>query len=63
MEGGGRGSGRRLEISGGGAMSYIIGTIDFNHFILLSLTLILHGSHMVSAKQNILTSFSHTLLN
>ena len=37
-------------------------TIDFDHLILLSLTLTLAGGHKVSAKQNLLDSFSHTLL-
>ena len=41
----------------------LIGTIDFYHFILLSLTLILPGGHMVSIKQNLLASFSCTLSN
>ena len=35
-----------------------LGTIDFNHFIPLSLTLTLPGGHKVSAKQNLLASFS-----
>ena len=37
----------------------LVGTIDFYHFILLSLTLTLHGDHKVSAK--LLNSFSPTL--
>ena len=38
-----------------------IGTIDFCHFIPLSLTLTLAGGHKVGAKQNLLASFSCTL--
>ena len=34
----------------------LIGTIDFDHFILLSLTL----GYKVSMKQNLLASISHT---
>ena len=34
----------------------LIGTIDFYHFIPLSLTLTLPGGHKVSAKQNLLAS-------
>ena len=37
-----------------------IGNVDFYHFVLLSLTLILPGGHKVSAKQNMLASFSPT---
>ena len=37
----------------------LIGTIDFYHFMPLSVTLT--GGHKVSAKQNILASFSSTL--
>ena len=33
------------------------GTIDFYHFIPLSLALTLPGGHKVSAKQNVLASF------
>ena len=40
----------------------LIGTIDFKHFVLLSLTLTLPGGLKVSAMQNLLASFSHTLL-
>ena len=36
----------------------LTGTIDFYHFILLSLTLTLPGGHKVSAKRNLLASFS-----
>ena len=44
-------------------VSYLlIGTIDFYHFILISLTLTLPLCHKVSAKQNLLASFSCTLL-
>ena len=32
----------------------LIGTIDFYHFILLSLTLTLDGGHKIDAKQNLL---------
>ena len=39
----------------------LIGTIDFNHFIPLSLTLTLPGGHMISAKENLLAVFSPTL--
>ena len=39
----------------------LIGTIDFNHFILLSLILTLPAGHKVIAKQNLLASFSTTL--
>ena len=38
-----------------------IGTIDFCHFIRLSLTLTLPWGHKVSAKQNLLASFSRIL--
>ena len=37
-----------------------IGTIDFYHFIPLSLTLTLAGGRKVSTKQNLLASFSET---
>ena len=37
------------------------GTIDFFHFVPLSLTLTLPGGRKFSAKRNILASFSHTL--
>ena len=40
----------------------LIGTIDFCHFIPLSMALTLAGSHKVSTKQNLLASFSPTLL-
>ena len=40
----------------------LIGTIDFYHFILLSLTLTLPGGHKVSAKQILLASFSCTFI-
>ena len=36
----------------------LLGTIDFYHCIPLSLTLTLAEHHKVSAKQNLLTSFS-----
>ena len=39
----------------------LIVTIDFYHFIPLSLTLTSPTCHKVSAKQNLLASFSHTL--
>ena len=39
----------------------VIGNFDFYHFILLSVTLTLHGSHKVSTKQCLLSYFSHTL--
>ena len=39
----------------------VVGTIDFYHFILLSLTWALPGGHQVSTKQNQLASFSPTL--
>ena len=38
----------------------LIGTIDFCHFISLSLTLTFLWGHRVSAKQNLLASFSWT---
>ena len=38
-----------------------MGTIDFYCFIPLSLTVTLAGRHKVSAKQNLLASFIHTL--
>ena len=40
----------------------LIGTVDFYHFIPLSVNLTVAGSHKVSAKQNLLASFSCTLL-
>ena len=40
-----------------------IGTIDFYHFVPLSLTLTLAGGHKVSTKQNLLASFSRMLFN
>ena len=40
-----------------------IGTIDFWHFIPLSVALILAWGHKVSIKQNLLTSFSPKLFN
>ena len=40
----------------------LIGTIDFYHLIPLSLTLTLPGGHKVSAKQNLLASYSRTVL-
>ena len=40
----------------------LIGTVDFYHFIRLSLTLTLPRVRKVSAKQNLLASFSRTLL-
>ena len=39
----------------------LIGTMDFCHFIPLSLTLTLPGGHKVSTKQNLLASFSWPL--
>ena len=39
----------------------LMGTIDVYPFILTLVTLTMSESHMVSAKQNILASFSHTL--
>ena len=41
--------------------AYTIGTIDLQHFIPLSVILTLPGCHKVSAKQNLLASFSHTM--
>ena len=41
----------------------LIGTTDFYHCIPLSLTLILPGGHKVSAKQNLLASFSPTFFS
>ena len=43
----------------------LIGTIDFHHFMPLSVAfnLTLAGGHKVSVKQNLLTPFSHTLFN
>ena len=35
----------------------LIGTMDFYHFIPLSLTLTLPGGHKVSTKQSLLASF------
>ena len=46
--------------------SYLLqffGTIDFCHFIPLSLTLTLPGPHKVSIKQNVVASFSLSLFN
>ena len=40
----------------------LVGTIDFYHGIPLLLTLTLPGGHKDSAKQDILASFSRTLL-
>ena len=40
-----------------------IGTIDFHHFIPLSLTSTLTGGHKVSAIQTLLASFSPTLFS
>ena len=40
-----------------------VGTIDFYHFIPLSMTLILTGGRKVGSKQNLLASFSHTLFS
>ena len=39
----------------------VIGTIDFYHFIPLSVTLTLLGGHKVSAKENLLALFSRSL--
>ena len=39
----------------------LIGTVDFYHFNLLSLTLMLPGDHKVNAKKNALASFSYAL--
>ena len=41
----------------------LLGTIDFYHFILLSLTFTLAASHKISAKQNLVASVSHILPN
>ena len=41
----------------------LIGTIDFYHFMPLSLTLTLPGAHKVSTKQILLASFSPTLFH
>ena len=41
----------------------LVGTIDFYYLLPLSMTLTLAGSSKVSAKQNLLASFSGTLLN
>ena len=38
----------------------LLGTVDFYHFILFSLTLTLPGGHKVSAKRNLLALFSRT---
>ena len=38
----------------------LIGTINLNHFILLSLTLTFPGGYKVNTKQNLSASFSHT---
>ena len=38
----------------------LIGTIDFYHFILLSLTITLTWDHKVSAKQNLSATFYPT---
>ena len=35
----------------------LVGTIDFYHYIPLSLTLTLPGGHKVNAKQNLWASF------
>ena len=40
----------------------LTGTIDFEHFIPFSLTFPSAGAHKASPKQNLLVSFSHTLL-
>ena len=42
-------------------LQMVVGTIDFYHFIPLSLILTLAGDQKVSAKQDILASFSDTL--
>ena len=39
----------------------LTGAIDFYHFIPLSLTLTLSRGHSITAKQNLLASFSPTL--
>ena len=41
----------------------LIGAIDFNYFILLSVTLTLLEGHKVSRDQNRLGSFSDTVVN
>ena len=41
----------------------LIGTIDFYHFIPLSVTLTMAGGHTVCAKQNMLALLSHTLFS
>ena len=41
----------------------LIGTIDFCHFIPLSVTVTLAGGHMVSTELNLLTSFSHAFFH
>ena len=41
----------------------LIGTINFYHFIPLSVTLTLAGGHKVSNKQNLLVAISSTLFN
>ena len=41
----------------------LAGTIDFYHFIPLSLTLALPKDHKLSVKKNLMASFSHTLFN
>ena len=37
----------------------LIGIINFDHFVLLSLTLTLPGGNKVNTKQNLLASFSN----
>ena len=39
----------------------LVSAIDFDHFILILLTLTMAWGHKVSTKQNLLASFSHTL--
>ena len=43
-------------------LAMLIGTIDFNHFTLFSLILTVPGGHKVSAKQNLFTPLSSTVL-
>ena len=44
-------------------LAMLIGTIEFCHFIPLSVTLTLAGGHKVSTEQNLLASFSCILFN
>ena len=38
-------------------LALVIGTVNFYHFIPLSMTLTLVGGHKISAEQNLLVSF------